>query len=341
MEKWNELIKKRFWWLFGIICLGSLAGYLLLIGGKYVWADEAYTFAMIKHSFSEIWKITAADVHPPLYYFYLKIFTFPFGYSLISAKIASLLPFVFIIAFGGIQFRKLFDEKTALLFMALFFLFPFSLLYAVEIRMYSLAAAFVFANAVYAYRCFLFGNKSDWVFFALFGVASAYTHYFALLSTGIVYGLLLIALIVKQKKKVRSWILMSAATIVLYLPWLKAFIEQLIVKVNEEYWIPAIGLKTIFGYAHSIFNAGGMELFFVFFAFAFLCLLIGVLASGKKENVWLSVCMLLVPVGTIGIGILASWLVRPVFVIRYLIPAIPILIAFEAYATGGQLNANN
>jgi hypothetical protein len=49
--------------------------------------------------------------------------------------------------------------------------------------------------------------------------------------------------------------------------------------------------------------------------------------------------MLAVPVGTIAIGVLASVLVRPVFVIRYLVPAIPVLVAFMAVMlrkTGNQ-----
>lgn len=83
--------------------------------------DEAFSFALVRHSFSEIWTITAADVHPPLYYWYLKVLTAPFHYSMRAAQIASVLPYLFILVFGGMQFRKYFTDRTAVLFMVMFF----------------------------------------------------------------------------------------------------------------------------------------------------------------------------------------------------------------------------
>jgi len=209
--------------------------YLLLTAGHSFWYDEAYTMEMIKHCFSEIWEITAADVHPPLYYFLLKIFLIPFGDSVFMAEIFSTLPFVLVMAIGGFQLRKLFDAKTAVLFMALFLLFPYTMSYAVEIRMYSLAALFVFLTAVYAFRCWREGNTwLDWVLCAVFGVCSAYTHYFALVSVGIVYGLMLFAVIAGNRKQVKTWIFMAALTFVLYLPWLKCFMAFVMGKMSQD-----------------------------------------------------------------------------------------------------------
>lgn len=56
-----------FWKMFLGISMMCMALYLVMIGGTQVWADEAYTFSVIRHSFCGICKITAADVHPPLY----------------------------------------------------------------------------------------------------------------------------------------------------------------------------------------------------------------------------------------------------------------------------------
>ena len=52
---------------YGILIIAGVL-YALLALSRNIWADEAYTFAMLRHSFPEIWRITAADVHPPLYY---------------------------------------------------------------------------------------------------------------------------------------------------------------------------------------------------------------------------------------------------------------------------------
>jgi uncharacterized membrane protein len=159
VKQLDDFLVKQFNRIFFLLSGICFILYLVLIGGDYVWMDESYTFAMVKHSFSDIWRITGADVHPPLYYWYLKILIAPFHYSLAAAKVASILPYMAIIVLGGKQIRKLFNERTALLFMELFFCFPFALSYSIEIRMYSLASAFVFFCAVFAYEFWLEQGK--------------------------------------------------------------------------------------------------------------------------------------------------------------------------------------
>lgn len=173
----------------GIVFCGTIL-YLLLLGGKYIWADEAYTFAILRHSYSEMCHITAGDVHPPLYYILLKFFIQPFGYSQAAAKVFSIVPYLMILIMGGIQTKKLFGKKVSFLFMGLFLLFPALLQYAVEIRMYSLAALFVFLCGVYAYRCYEINHLSDWCILLISGIGACYTHYFAMVSVGIIYLLL-------------------------------------------------------------------------------------------------------------------------------------------------------
>lgn len=123
MQKIDSYISRHFHKIFWILSGSFFVLYLMQVGGDTIWTDEAYSFAMVKHSFSEIWTITAADVHPPIYYWYLKILTAPFHYSLLAAQIASILPYLFILIFGGIQIKKYFNEKTAILFMVMFFAF--------------------------------------------------------------------------------------------------------------------------------------------------------------------------------------------------------------------------
>lgn len=325
-----NFLKKHFLKIFLFISIGCSIAYLLLIGGKYVWADEAYTFGLIKHNYSQLWKITAADVHPPLYYILLKFLIQPFGYSLIAAKIVSVLPYIYIIVFGGLQLRNLFHEKTAILFMVLFFMFPFSMSYAVEVRMYSLAAAFVFSNGIYAYRCYRYNKSLDWVLFAIFGTAAAYTHYFALVSVGIIYFMLFVAIVYAKKSLIKPWIPSVLGTSLLYLPWLGEFIKQLAVKVNNPYWIGEITIKTVYSYAKSVFGAQGMLTFPLFFILSYFLVFLCAILSKKKDNIILTICTLMVPVGTILVGLSASFLVRPIFVIRYIVPAIPLLVLFMA-----------
>ena len=63
----RAIIEKHYRLLSLLLILGGTAMYAVFSLDQLVWADEAYTFAMLRHSFAEIWAITAADVHPPLY----------------------------------------------------------------------------------------------------------------------------------------------------------------------------------------------------------------------------------------------------------------------------------
>ena len=66
--------QKRLPLIYYLLLLAAGAVYVVLALSDNIWADEAYTFAMLPHSFGEIWQITAADVHPPLYYFAAKLY---------------------------------------------------------------------------------------------------------------------------------------------------------------------------------------------------------------------------------------------------------------------------
>jgi hypothetical protein len=338
MKQLDKTLTKHFDKIFwGLSCV-FLVLYLLFLGSgdNYIWTDEAYTFAMVRHSFAEIWSITGADVHPPFYYFYLKVLISPFNYNIFAAKIASIIPYMFIIIWGGMQVRKLFDEKTAILFMGMFFCFPYAFAYSMEIRMYSLAAAFVFACAVFAYR-FWIGNGGlrDIMGLVVFGVLTAYTHYFAFASVCVIYGLLFIALLINKRELLWKWLLSVVASIILYLPWISSLFSQLVYKVNNDYWINEITVSTLYDYWRNLFGIGGYAVFAVLLSAAYIACLVWIIIKRDKRDFWLCLCCLLVPFGTIAGGVLVSIIVRPVFIIRYVVPSIPLLVMFMAIAMRG------
>lgn len=334
MQTFNDFINRRFRLIYFGILLCATALYLAFSFGNYVWIDEAYSLAMIQRSFSEIWSITAADVHPPLYYFALKLFCGLFRNSLWSAKLFSVIPYVFVLAFGGWELGKLFQKTTGLWFMILFFCFPYAMPFSIEIRMYSLAAAFVLGNAVFAYKAYLDPKPVNWCAFAFFGTAAAYTHYFAFVSIIFVYAFLLFSILLKKKTAWKQWLLAFGASVLLYAPWLRSFIAQLIVKVNNEYWIAPITLGTVAEYARDLFNVVEIKHFPVFFAGTYLLAFLYVIFSRSVSHRAEALLCLAVPIGTVAVGVAASILVRPVFVIKYVVPAIPLMVCFFAIALG-------
>ncbi len=324
MEK--TFFDKYFKWLMLAICTIGTALYLLLCQGDLVWMDEAYTLGMIRRSFVDIWKITALDVHPPLYYFLLKAFALPFGNEILAGKLFSAVFTTITMVFGGVQLKRLFNAKTGVIFAFLFAFFPFLVTYGVEIRMYALGGLFVFANAIYAYKAYITNSKKDWILFTFFGLCSAYTHYFALVSAGVVYGLLFIAIILKKRELIKSWIICAVITVVGYIPWLQNFIVQLQYKIDNEYWIDPITFKTVISYFREMFGIDGEGYTAIAMLTAFVIMLIGAAKTGKNKGMTV-IMSVLVPVLTLTVGLLASFLVRPVFVVRYLLPSAPVLVA--------------
>jgi len=312
---------------YWLILLFAAVLYGLMSLSDMIWADEAYTFAMIRHSFPEIWRITAADSHPPLYYFAVKLFSMPFGYSEYSVRLFSGICYLLILAVGGSQIHRLFDRKTGLMFMALFLLYPFALDHAVETRMYAFSALAVFLNALFAYRVWLDNRGLDWAVFTLAGLAAAYSHYFALVSAGVIYGLLFLCCLCKNRKLLKPWLIASLATVVLYLPWLKCFIGQLAVKITTEYWIAPITLNTVVNDMITLLRTNDSRVYPLLFGLLVAALFIQMIIRRDGP----ALLALTVPALTMLVGIAASLAVRPVYVVRYLAPCAPLMIFFLAF----------
>src|SRR5688572_22490677 len=71
-----------------IICLAIR---LAFITQKNLWFDEVFSWHLSLDGFYTIIARTSADIHPPLYYFILKIWSFIFGDSVFSIRLLSAL----------------------------------------------------------------------------------------------------------------------------------------------------------------------------------------------------------------------------------------------------------
>ncbi len=334
----TDFFTKNFWKLYFIIIVASTIAYVGIIGGETVWTDEAFTFAMMKNTFVKMCKITANDVHPPLYYILLKAFTAPFKHSLVSAKLFSIATCVITIAFGGYQIKKMVNVKTALAFMILYLFFPFMLIYSIEVRMYALSAMFVFMAGVYAYKVFSEEKKRNIVLYALYTLCAAYTHYYALIASGIIFLELLFFVIYYKKEKIKQVLLSLLAMGVVYLPWLLVLLAQVREKKENGYWIGEITMETVKGYWLSVFGARYISFFPWISSMLFIAAMVYAVIRINKKEIILALCFMAVPLGTLLIGVGASVAIQPVFVIRYIVPAIPLLILFLAIATSSIRN---
>ena len=319
--------------LFVILTLVAATMYVFLMFNNNVWYDEAYSLAMIKHSFGEIVSITAADVHPPLYYFGLKLFCMIFGNSLICAKIFSIIPLILTMVTGYFNLSKIFDYKTALIFVGALVFMPLYQGYAVEVRMYTWASFTVFGCGIYSYRAIVEDKRLYWILSTLFGILSAYLHYFAFVSVLVIGFMLLLASVYKYK--VSKWAISFGALIVSYLPWMSSFLSQLSQKVTDEYWIAPITGQTIKNFFSVWLQCGNITPFYIIFFTTMLVLsIVMIITKLKFKRLFITIMGLLVFVVTCAIGIGASLAVRPVFIERYAVPAIPLVLIIFAVGLG-------
>jgi uncharacterized membrane protein len=56
-----------------------------------LWSDEVYTKAMVTSSISDMFSLFRNDLHPPLYFIVLKVFTSLFGSGAISLRAFSVI----------------------------------------------------------------------------------------------------------------------------------------------------------------------------------------------------------------------------------------------------------
>lgn len=117
MQTNNNLIaKNKKLKIIHIIIL--VIGAIFMIGSGLhtnIWFDETYTVGLVNHSFVDIAKIGAADVHPLFYYMFAKFFTLFTGNSIISLRMFSVIGMICLSLLGYTHIRKDFGEKTGII----------------------------------------------------------------------------------------------------------------------------------------------------------------------------------------------------------------------------------
>lgn len=326
----GEKYHKSFIW---ILILGFFAAYLSLCFNNNIWTDEAFTIDLLKNSNSmkEAIHGTIIDVHPPLYYIICRLVTNVTGIHLFVLKVLSIIPMILTMIFGGIFARKRFGEKTAFLYVLMLGVIPCCMEYSIQVRMYSWALLFVTLCGIFAYEAYIDGKRKDWILAVLSGVAAAYTHYFALVAVGWIYGIFFLVLLIKDKKKLWKWVMAVIASVVGYGPWLAVLLRQ-VNNVSNSYWIGEIDGEVILSYFSWLFGTD-LPYMTLLFCILYLIGIIGVvikIRQRKGQKYWIALICLLIPFATAVSGVVVSNIMRPIFIARYLLPTIGFLSLFFA-----------
>lgn len=314
---------------YSLILIYGWECFSLAVQNPSIWFDDAYSLAMIRHTWNDVIALTAKDFHPPLYYFLLKFFSVLGGENVVYMKLVSSIPILLTLVLTRCFLKKEFGGVSALIFVLCFMASQTILFYSVEIRMYSWALFFVtmsYCSAYYAIK------KDTDLWYALFTVcmlATFYTQYYAGITVGIGYLLLVLYTFRFNQHRTKTVLLIFVIATVLYLPWLAVVITQLS-EASSGFWIQPFTFLDVVKYLATFFFTGNyptsialLLLFLVVFFNVFL----------KKEKTFKEHFLLVglyCIAGLVVFGVVLSITVRPLLISRYLVPVSGLVWVFFA-----------
>ena len=340
MEKdknWDKYIGM----LLYIPALAAAAVMLMHTGSGDVWYDELFSVKLGSMTYGQILDMTAKDVHPPMYYWYLKTFTYLFGAEdyIAACKLASFVPFAAMLLLGVTLVRKDYGWLCSGIYCLLISLMPNAAVYSVEIRMYSLCMLFLTIMGILLGRMAGEQNKHFyWVIFYLCGVLTAYTQYFALVGVGGLYIILLIKSFRAKKNAHRyklGWCGLVVSSIFLYLPWASYLVKQL-ENVGSGYWIEPMSFKSLFGCIKYIYLP---EATLRGYILAVLMIIVTLASYGlciyrDRAQIKWDICIMgpAAMACMVVVGYIFTAIGSPIFTYRYMICALGIFCLGLAYA---------
>ncbi|MBQ9017373.1 glycosyltransferase family 39 protein [Candidatus Saccharibacteria bacterium] len=214
-----------------------------------IWFDESYSAYLVRGDFGQIWSETAQDVHPPLFYFLLKIWSGIFGTSDFAMRFMSVFFGALAIIMAFHLLKRWFGGKTATVATAFLALSPFLIRYGQEMRMYTLIFAIVI-GATYALDLALETKKKRYyIIYAVLLALGMWTHYFTALAwlAHVVY----LTAVKKINIFKKPFLWTYALAVLLFLPWIPAFLTQT-ATVQQGFWIPGVTFSTLPDYLSEV-----------------------------------------------------------------------------------------
>lgn len=292
--------------------------------------DEAQSLWQTGRSVGEIFHTIGEDVHVPLYHLTLHFWRILAGQDIAAARLLSLLFFLAMIPavyhLGKFAYGKIVGMFGAFLVA----ISPFLNWYGNEARMYSMMAFFTVLNQYFFLHLFK-GTPANkyWVGYALTAAAGVYTHYF--------FGLVLVAQAIFyltnrglfEKAALKKFVLTAAVIGLLFLPW-GLFVYSLGSASNTRPQLDTPTTINLFNtFSEFLFGFQADHLNTMIVSSWPLAILLGFfgLRRNRKlepETVYLLIAMTVPIVAAFAL----SFVIRPFFLARYMILALPSLYLF-------------
>jgi len=338
----------------GLVVFATIT--LLTIASSSVWFDEAFGAYLIRFDFWHVAVYTASDVHPPLYYWLLKLWSILFGTSEFALRSMSTLFACFAIAFGFLLAKRLFGRKAAWLGLLFMVLSPMVVRYGQEMRMYTLVTAIAFAATYVLVIATESKRQLPWVVYGILVGLGMWTHYFMALIwlAHWTWRAWVTSEQNKTKQKfvsaffTKQWVFAHVVAVGVFLPWLPALVRQVVdVQVNG-FWIPPVTSVTLPNFLTNVLYYQDQETVnpwatLLLFGIATITVALTIrllksLDSDKRQAYTLVFVVAFAPVALLFLASMPP--LRPSFIDRYLIPsalAIPLFVAITLVLSGKWL----
>jgi mannosyltransferase len=294
--------------------------------GQSLRLDEAQSLWQTSRTPLAIFYVVAQDVHVPLYHELLHFWRLFIGNSVASARMMSLV--FYLASIPGMYFlgKKAYGRSIGIWGALLLALSPFMNWYGNEIRMYTLFVMMVIFNQYFFIQLWKGKRADTWFGYAVTAVLGAFAHYFFFLTLAAQVIFYFTHLKIFPKGSFWKFVASAGVVVLTYIPWISyvLFLGQAfnqtpdLAKPSTVDFFSAIQ-QFIFGFTNNDINTVFLSLWPLALLFAFFALQRHRKISNETQYFMLSV---FVP---LAIAFLASYIITPVFVSRYLILTVPSL----------------
>ena len=342
---------KRSSTLLMLIVAAGIALRAINLGGRPLWYDEAFAMLYARLPYASMLEGTvaqsqgaAADVHPLFYYLSLQNWMAVFGAAAAGARSLSLVYGAATIVVAYALMRSLFGVRTALLAAAFVALSPFQIAYSQEARMYAQLGFWCTASLWAFTRGAQTNHWAPWLVFGVCGAAALYSHNLALAFFAAIGLFVLARFLAGLPRRIVRTSLLTGSIIgalvmsALFSPWLSLLPSQFS-KIAQAYWIApptaTTFVQTIMAFAFWTDNqAAPPPLAVALLAGSVLIVaLIAHEAIRRRREIDARVGLLLTTcLAPIVLLAIVSYAVRPVYIIRGLIPSHIAFLLLGAWA---------
>lgn len=239
-----------------------------------LWWDEGYSVWFAHQSIGDMLRLTALDIHPPLYYALLGAWSQVFGWGPVPLRWLSVAAGVAAVPLIYLVGDWLSGRRVGLVAAFLLAINPLHIYYSQEVRMYALVALWSLLAIGAAGRWLGLGRRirgdtqpAPWGWLAGYVAAGAlalYTQYYAafLLAGLAAAGFVVLWRLQAGRERMLLWLAAQGIAALLFLPWLVYATPRLIPYISQKIVADSdqpLGLLTYLARHLAAYNAGHLE----------------------------------------------------------------------------------